>query len=183
MKLRMKIQLFSLLFMLVMLLIVNTAIYFLFYKNATNSQLEQLANQTDVLVERLASNENPEETNTLINAYLPPNGMAKVFPESGQPLEFLFREAAFDRLEGEFSNVEKQEIVRPENGVIVAVVSKPIIWHNGEYRRQRHSYPHNNHSPTPVQSTVRALRRYFYFLKGRRANQILAVSVQFLFLP
>lgn len=132
MKLKTKIQLYSALIMFILLLIVNTSIYFLYYKNATESQLEQLASQTDNLVARLAENTEPDETGDLINAFLPVHGMAKVFPREGQPLEFKYREEAYRTLEGEFTTEETREVIKPESGIHIAVVTKPIIWLDGE---------------------------------------------------
>ncbi|PAV30687.1 two-component sensor histidine kinase [Virgibacillus profundi] len=135
MKLKTKIQLFSSLFMLVLVLLVNTSAYFLFYKITSDRELEQLTDQTNLLVKTLAENPDisKEETSELIFAYLPTNGMAKVFPEEGQPIEWLYKgENAYNALEGEFSTTESQVIISPVDGVSIAVISKPIIWNNGE---------------------------------------------------
>lgn len=131
MKLKTKIQLFSSLFMVVLLLLVNTSVYFLFYKNATDSQLEQLVAQSEILVERLSESTVDAESSELIKAFLPADGMAKVFSSEGQALEFKLRGDAYKTLEGKFQTGETQEIIRPESGVNVAVVAKPIIWHDG----------------------------------------------------
>jgi len=131
MKIRTKIQLFSSISMLILLLVVNTSVYFLFYKQATDSQLEQLVTQTDLLVTGLAKNTESTEASELINAYLPANGMVKVFSREGDPLEFKYTGDAYRTLEGEFKSEESQEVVQPESGVNVAVVTRPIIWHDG----------------------------------------------------
>ena len=47
MKLKTKIQIYSSIFILIMLVLVNTSIYFLFYQNATKSQLVELSLQTE----------------------------------------------------------------------------------------------------------------------------------------
>jgi hypothetical protein len=130
MKLRTKIQLFSSLFMLILILLVNTSIYYLFYQTSAESELEQVKLQTDNLTEELANN--PEAVSELIKAYLPANGMARVFPQEGKPIEWHWRPNAYTTLEGEFSTSESQEIIRPENGANVAVATKPIIWRNGD---------------------------------------------------
>ncbi|GAB3791186.1 HAMP domain-containing sensor histidine kinase [Virgibacillus kimchii] len=130
MKLRTKIQLFSSLFMLILILLVNASIYYLFYQISAESELEQLKSQTDTMAEELANN--PEVTRELIVAYLPTNGMARVFPQEGQPLEWHYRENAYTNLAGEFNSAESHRIVSPEDGSNVAVVTKPIIWGNGD---------------------------------------------------
>lgn len=132
MKLKTKIQLFSSIMMLILMLAVNTTVYFLFYNNATESQLEQLATQTDLLVERLTPATSAVEYSELLSAYLPSNGMVKVFSSEGRSLEFKYSgEDAYTTLEGGFQAEESQTIERPERSVNVAVVTKPIIWHDG----------------------------------------------------
>lgn len=130
MKLRTKIQLFSSLFMLVLILLVNASIYYLFYQISAESELEQVKTQIDTMVEELAGE--PEVTGELIRAYLPTNGMARVFPQEGQPLQWHYRPDAYTNLAGEYNTRESQEIVTPEDGANVAVVTKPIIWENGD---------------------------------------------------
>jgi hypothetical protein len=131
MKLRTKIQLFSSLFMLVLILLVNASIYYLFYQISAESELEQVKLQTDTMAEELADI-NPEAASDLIKAYLPTNGMARVFPQEGEPLEWLRRPNAYTTLEGGFNQSESQNIISPEDGSNVAVVIKPIIWSNGD---------------------------------------------------
>ncbi len=131
MKLKTKIQLFSSIFILIMLVLVNTSIYFLFYQNATKSQLVELSLQTEVLVGRLSNATTAEEAGEVIKAFLPANGMAKVFSNEGKALEFKLTGEAYKTLEGAFQAEESREIIRPERGVHVAVITKPIIWYDG----------------------------------------------------
>src|SRR5699024_6774083 len=116
--------LFSSLFMLILILLVNASIYYLFYQISTDSELEQLMEQTDTMVQELA--DKSEVTRELFLAYLPANGMARVFPEAGQPLEWHYKGNAYTNLEGEFNTTESQNIVSSVDGSNVAVVSKPI---------------------------------------------------------
>lgn len=131
MKLRTKIQVFLSLFILIIMLLINTSVYFLFYKNATASELEQLVAQTEILVERLANTTDGYEASELIKAFLPANGMAQVFSNEGQTLELKRREDAYQTLQGEFQTEETHEVLKPERGVNVAVVTRPIIWQDG----------------------------------------------------
>lgn len=131
MKLRTKIRLFSSILILSMLIFVNTFIYFLFYKNATDGQLTELSLQTDVLIEHLSQTTSGEEASEVINAFLPANGMVKVFSSDQRAIEFKRKGEAYRTLEGAFQTAETHEIERPERGVHVAVVTKPIIWHDG----------------------------------------------------
>ncbi|WP_087974515.1 sensor histidine kinase [Oceanobacillus rekensis] len=136
MKLRTKIQLFSSLFMLVLILLVNTSIYFLFYKTAADSELDQLTLQADAFTETLA--ENPEITNEeasdLVKAYLPTNGMIRVIQEDGSKIMEPARAEEYYRSlpEADYTTVESNRIVSGQNGMDIAVITKPVIWNTGE---------------------------------------------------
>lgn len=132
MKLRTKIQLFSSLFMLVLILLINTSVYFLFYKISANSELNQLSNQTNTIISTL--NSNPDiPKNELLNAFLPQNGMIRIIPEQGdKPLLLLTKKNEYRYLSGEFTRSESQEIIKNEENINIAVISKPIIWDNGD---------------------------------------------------
>ncbi|MBP1968638.1 signal transduction histidine kinase [Virgibacillus natechei] len=132
MKLRTKIQLFSSLFMLVLILLVNTSIYFLFYNITADSELEQLSAQTNTITETL--NSNPDiPTSDLLDAYLPTDGMIRVIAEDESLLiPELKKPNISSELPSEFSVTETQTILSQENGADVAMISKPIIWNNGD---------------------------------------------------
>lgn len=131
MKLRTKIQLFSSLFMLVLILLINTSIYYLFYRTSADSELDQLATQTNTMVEVLQAN--PDLPNSeLLHAFLPANGMIRVFEENQEaPILFLTKQTDFRHLPGEFSSTESHSMMRTDEGIPVAVVSKPVIWEDG----------------------------------------------------
>lgn len=131
MKLRTKIQLFSSIFMLVLILLINTSVYFLFNKISADSELDQLAVQTEEIIKTL--NENPDSViNELLNAFLPTNGMIRVFQKDGNELiPKKTKEYEYSTLPGEFSPTELHYVTSHIN-VNVAVISKPVIWKNGE---------------------------------------------------
>src|SRR5690625_3345638 len=132
MKLKTKIQLFSSIFMLALIVLVNTSIYFLFYKISTDNELEQLSTQTNAIVETVHSN--PEiPTNELLHAFVPSNGLIRIIDEQGKDLiPTIMKRQAFRELPSEFSNRETKEIVKDQQGAPIAVVVKPIIWETGE---------------------------------------------------
>lgn len=117
--------------MLVLIILVNTSIYFLFYKITIDNELEQLTAQTNIIVEKLA--ENPDSaTSELLFAFLPPEGMIRVIQENGNNLKEQARKGEYTQLPGEYSTTESQEIVAGKNGEDVVVITKPIIWNSGE---------------------------------------------------
>ncbi|MFD1851770.1 HAMP domain-containing sensor histidine kinase [Oceanobacillus bengalensis] len=159
MKLKTKIQAFSSMFMLLLILLVNTSVYFLFNNMTANSELKQLAVQTDDLVNLLK--ENPEaNSGELIKAYLPSDGMIRVIEENGNMLEEKMRLYEYHDLPGEFSTKESQSIVSVKNNPDIAVVTKPIIWNSGTNAGEIVTLQVSNHL-IPLHETMQTL---FYVL-------------------
>ena len=120
--------------MLVLVLLVNTSIYFLFYKIAADSDLEQMAVQMDALTETLADNPDisNEEAKMLIKAYLPTNGMIRVIDENDRPFILQTKSGAYESLPWEYVTTESKTIETQANGPDVAIITRPVIWNNGE---------------------------------------------------
>lgn len=132
MKLQTKIQLFSSLFMFLLLLLVNTSVYYLFQHTSLKNELNELSVQTDTIIETL--NKNPTiPKNELLHAFLPTNGMIRVFQSSNELLiPTLTKKDEYRELPGEFSNKEIRDIIKHSSHVKVASISKPMIWETGE---------------------------------------------------
>lgn len=132
MKLKTKIQLFTTVFMFLLILLVNAAVYFLFYKTSAESELEQLQEQTTVLVETIQSNPNIVERE-LLNAFLPTDGMIRITNESGKPqIKTITKKSEYITLPKQYSTKETHQVIKRPDGANVAVIEKPIIWNDGE---------------------------------------------------
>ena len=132
MKLKTKIRLFSSLFMLLLIVLVNASIYFLFYKISADTELEQLSNQTDTIVETLMQHPDiPKEQ--MLSAFVPENGMIRIISaEEDELITTRTKRKAFTELPYQYVDHEVKEISRDEEGVLIANVYKPIIWDTGE---------------------------------------------------
>ncbi|SDR05843.1 HAMP domain-containing sensor histidine kinase [Virgibacillus salinus] len=132
MKLSAKIRLFSSLFMLVLILLVNTSIYYLFKNISINSELDEMTSQTNEIVKTL--NSNPEIARSeLLRAYLPTDGMIRVIEENDDRLLLtLTKKDSFTELPASFVKTESNSIIHLENQANFVTISKPIIWENGE---------------------------------------------------
>lgn len=132
MKLKTKIQLFSSLFMLLLILLVNTSIYFLFYKISAENELSRLSNETNTIVETLQANPDVPRSQ-LLKAFVPENGIIRVIDQNGEELiPTITKSESYTQLAYEFIDHEKRTIEKDEQGHYIAVVMKPIIWENGE---------------------------------------------------
>lgn len=129
MKLRTKIQIFTSFFMFLFILMINASIYYLFYQNSVETELTELTEQTNTIIATV--NENPDiPPGELIKAFLPADGIIRVYPESGDPLVHSKSADYFD-LPGGYGTSEVREVITFE-GNRYATVSKPIIWNDGD---------------------------------------------------
>lgn len=132
MKLRTRITLFSTIFMLILIIIVNTIIYFMFYKISTENELEQLSNQANTITETLKDNPEIPRKN-LLQAFLPANGTIRIMDKNGEELiPTLTKKEEYMKVSVSFSDKETHQIVKDDTGAYAAVVQKPIITEDGE---------------------------------------------------
>lgn len=132
MKLQTKIRLFTTVFMFLLILLINTSVYFLFYKITANNELDELQTQTTKIVETLQANPNIIERD-LLDAFLPTDGMIRVIQSNGEPAtKTLTKKNNFTLLPKKYTTTESHEIVKQPDGINVAVIEKPIIWNNGD---------------------------------------------------
>ncbi|WP_404451181.1 HAMP domain-containing histidine kinase [Virgibacillus necropolis] len=130
MKLRTKIQLFSSIFMLVLILLVNTSIYYFFYKISAENELSQLDEQAETIISTL--NDNPDiAKKQLLRAYLPTNGMIRVIDEKGNLVNMVRHENDFTSLPYQFSTNESHKVVAYDDSPNVAIAVQPVIWNDG----------------------------------------------------
>lgn len=131
MKLKTKIQLFSSLFMLVLIVLVNASIYILFYKISINNELNNLTDQTNTLVETI--NENRDiQRNELLRAFLPADGMIRVIDKNNKVMTTVTKDESYRNLHVQFQAGEKTEVIANSAGKKIGVMYKPIIIDSGE---------------------------------------------------
>ncbi|MEW9675668.1 HAMP domain-containing histidine kinase [Lentibacillus sp. L22] len=130
MRLRRLIYLFSTVWLLITLLIVNIAIYLLFYKITTNGELDRMLAQTENIVSAV-SPDNNVDTKELLRAYLPANGMISVVDRNSHSIVTTTKNTKMRDYTPEFKNTQSSEI-HYINGETYGVVSLPIIWENGQ---------------------------------------------------
>ncbi|MGX4670631.1 HAMP domain-containing sensor histidine kinase [Cerasibacillus sp. JNUCC 74] len=131
MKLKTKIQLYSSLFMLIVILIINTAIYMLFYKISTDGYLEDLAHQTERLVETIKKQPDVA-SKELFRSFSPQQGMIRVVNQAGKVFISGGQAVKYD-VPLDFSTKETQQIIKQKDAPNVAVINKPVIWGAGRH--------------------------------------------------
>jgi signal transduction histidine kinase len=117
--------------MFLLILLINTSIYFLFYHLSAGSELDQLEVQTTDIVEALISYPDVAQ-GELLKAFVPADGMIRVIQKNGQPLVTFTKESEYTSLPKEYMTAESHEVIKRQDGTNVAVITKPIIWDDGE---------------------------------------------------
>ncbi|MCT2535458.1 HAMP domain-containing histidine kinase [Aquibacillus koreensis] len=144
MKLRTKIQLFSGLFMLILVVFVNLSVYFFFYQMSTDTELDELELTATDVMKALHTNPNVDPVG-LMKAYLPANGMIRVIAENDVPIIEQTRSSEFLTLPWEFSNAESKRLLNEAHTPDVAVIEKPMIWPTGTHEGEIITIQVSNH--------------------------------------
>ncbi|MGD6777342.1 ATP-binding protein [Sutcliffiella horikoshii] len=132
MKIKSKILLFSTVWLVIMLLLVNGAIYFLFQKNILDNDLNRVKDHAESVTAAVnrAISENETDFSSLLNAYLPPNGMIRIVTEDNTSVANSAKEYDLRLIPTKFQN-QQFSTVRTLEGTPYAVVSYPLIWTDG----------------------------------------------------
>lgn len=131
MKLRTKIQLFSIVFMIVIVGIINTSIYLLFYKLSSEEEINRLNEQTTSIVEALNASGDEVESD-ILRAFLPSNSIIRVIDKDGEELTpVLTKKPEYVDIPLKFYQGESKFIINDDALGRIAVISKPIAWTDG----------------------------------------------------
>ncbi|WP_404469357.1 ATP-binding protein [Sutcliffiella horikoshii] len=132
MKIKSKILLFSTVWLVIMLLLVNGAIYFLFQKNILDNDLNRVKDHAESVAEAVnrAIREDETDFSSLLNAYLPPNGMIRIVTEENTSVANSAKEYDMRLVPTKFQN-QQFSAIRTIEGIPYAVVSYPLIWTDG----------------------------------------------------
>ncbi|WP_226038085.1 HAMP domain-containing sensor histidine kinase [Aquibacillus saliphilus] len=133
MKLRTKIQVFLSLIMIIVIIFINTAIYFLFYKVSLDAEVERVQSQANTLMEALAENENIDaDPHQFLRAYIPSNGMIRVINDQNEVIESISKEVEYYNLPFTFVKKQSQQVIQGDSGTRYAIISVPLIWNDGQ---------------------------------------------------
>ncbi|HDR4422638.1 TPA: HAMP domain-containing protein [Bacillus cereus] len=134
MKIKNKIYLFSTVWLLLILLLINSSIYFLFYKVTTNGELERLKREAVHIIEGMNAESAKEiDAVNLLQPYLPSNGMIRVINENSKVMirQEVDNTKPIPAVNTKFERKESAGIYEKNDGEF-AYIKMPIIWNDGE---------------------------------------------------
>ncbi len=134
MKIKNKIYLFSTVWLLLILLIINSSIYFLFYKVTTNGELERLKREALHIIEGMNADSAKEiDAVNLLQPYLPSNGMIRIINENSKVTirQEVDSTKPIPALNTKFERKESAGVYE-KNEEKFAYIKMPIIWNDGK---------------------------------------------------
>jgi len=130
MNIRSKVHLYLTVSVLLISIVVNTSIYFLFYSITTNDKLHHIRVQSENIAAALKPVTNDKEIHDILNSRLPLNGMIRVVNEDSHAIITITENKQIIYNEPIFNHSQSVEL-KSINGIQYAVSSLPVIWYNG----------------------------------------------------
>lgn len=129
MKLRSKINLFTTVLFICLLVIINSAIYFSFNRMMLTNDLQRVAAETAQKVKGMNNVDNTIATRDLLRAYIPVNGMLQIVLENGKQDAAITVPGQEYLLDHPIHYYKKEERkIINYDGMPHAFVSIPLIW-------------------------------------------------------
>ncbi|MDG5789844.1 HAMP domain-containing sensor histidine kinase [Evansella sp. AB-P1] len=154
MKIRTKIQLFSMIWLLAIILIINTAIYVSFSSLLMNKEKEQVEGQTENIALFISSTtESDTATARMLRPYLPTNGIIRIINEEMEAITMVTQRPELLDSPINYFTGQSSTILELENGEKMAASYFPFISYDGSILTLEVM-----HSLQPIQSTLNLLR-------------------------
>ncbi|KAB7671109.1 sensor histidine kinase [Bacillus sp. B1-b2] len=131
MSVRVRIQTFTTIMLIVIMIIVNISIYLLFQNLLYSNDLEITELERNQTAEGIHSLSNTEvhDINRFLRAYLPSNGMIRIMKQE-QILYTVTKESSYADLPVEPTSSQSKRLLLHED-TMYAITSMPIIWQDG----------------------------------------------------
>ncbi|MFD0772067.1 sensor histidine kinase [Bacillus sp. CGMCC 1.60114] len=130
MGIRNKIHLFSTVWLLLISLVINASVYFLFYKITINENLNDVYSQAKNIAGAIKPITNPMNVPDILKSHLPLNGMIRVVNKDSYSIMTITEETEFTEFKPTFKNTQTVEL-KSVNGIQYAIASFPIKWNDG----------------------------------------------------
>lgn len=133
MKLRNRINLYTTVLFIALLIIIHLIIYYLFSNLTINSEVEQTVAETEKIAQGIDQGLADVTPNVLLRSYVPIDGMIRIVMENKETLALVTAptEPELKEMENQFFQSEKREHTK-HNGKHYSFVSFPLIWMDGQ---------------------------------------------------
>ncbi|MCE4047892.1 MULTISPECIES: ATP-binding protein [Bacillaceae] len=130
MRVRTRIQVFSTLLLIIMMVCLNTTIYFVFQKEILKNEVNETAGKLMQAAGNLDSATTEMTRNSLLRAFVPANGMIRAIDENNAVIFTSTKESSYADIDHSFSAGQSENVLK-QDGSSFAVASLPVIWNDG----------------------------------------------------
>ena len=130
MRVRTRIQVFSTLLLIMMMIFLNTTIYFVFQNEILKNEVNETAGKLMQAVGNLDSATTETNKNSLLRAFVPPEGMIRAIDANNSVLFTSTKDSRYAEIDHSFSDRQTEEVIKQE-GSSFAIASLPVIWNDG----------------------------------------------------
>lgn len=130
MRVRTRIQVFSTLLLIMMMIFLNTTIYFVFQKEILKNEVNETAGKLMQAVGNLDSATTETNKNTLLRAFVPAEGMIRAIDTNNSVIFTSTKDSSYAEIDHSFSDSQTEEVIK-QAGSSFAVASLPVIWNDG----------------------------------------------------
>ncbi|MHA6253475.1 hypothetical protein [Oceanobacillus sp. CAU 1775] len=113
----------------------NTSLYFIFHQVALNNELDQLKSKAEQITQTISNyseNMDDDQLTQLLRLLVPSNGIIQVIDQRQKSLMTIFRGNNINLTEKASFKERATSEIQTRDGVQYAVTNTPIIWRGGE---------------------------------------------------
>lgn len=132
MKLGTKIQLYTTVMIVIVVICINLFVYFVYQKVSLDSEVTQLESRgINIMKELQNTSDTDVDTEAVLQSYLLSDGYITVVNQKNKSVVQISTDIKYKNLAESYKNEQYKKVV-DKNGNHFAMVSLPIIWKNGE---------------------------------------------------
>ncbi|HIW13769.1 MAG TPA: HAMP domain-containing histidine kinase [Candidatus Salinicoccus stercoripullorum] len=132
MKLGTKIQLYTTVMTVIVVILINLVVYYSYKNFSLNAEMGQLENRGANIMEELQkANANNVSSEAVLQAFLLSDGYVKVIDNEGNPVVRIATESEYASLDEPYSTSQYKKTISHE-GMEFVMVSLPVIWDDGQ---------------------------------------------------
>ncbi|SFM14284.1 sensor histidine kinase [Salibacterium qingdaonense] len=133
MKLTTKIHVFTTVLFIILLILINVAVYFSFKNIMFGTEMEQAGQEAEQVLTGINENQGAVPSQDLLRAYVPPEGMLNIVLQNGQS-DVVVTGGNGQRLTGQKTRFYERSMteVRWLEDTPYAFAAQPVVWKGGE---------------------------------------------------
>lgn len=132
MKLGTKIQLYTTVMIVIVVILINLVVFFVYQKISLESEVTQLESRgINIMKELQNTSDQNVNTEAVLQSYLLSDGYITVVNKDDKKIVQISTDVKYKNIDEPFKNEQYKQVVHKKNNHF-AMVSLPIIWKNGE---------------------------------------------------